>query len=262
MGTRTSHPHGTFSWVDLATTDAQAAKSFYSAVFGWQYDDRPVGEGAHYSLAKLEDSTVAAIFDIDPQLTARGVPPHWQSYITVDDVDEMVERARENGATTPCDPFDVMDAGRMGTVIDPTGAPVNFWQPKTSIGAERVNDPGCFGWNELGTRDLARARRFWSDVMGWTYQEENLGGSPYLVIKNGERSNGGMHDISGKVPDAIPAHWNVYFTVESIEKALAAQRRNAGNVIVPPTSIGVGTICVVSDPQGATFTLYQGKIED
>ncbi len=262
MGKRTAYPHGCFSFVDLATTSPEDAQSFYGELFGWTFDSRPVGGGQHYHLAKRGERRVSAIFNLDPQLTERGVPPHWQSYVTVDDVDATAERARSLGARTPCDPFDVMDAGRMVTVIDPTGTPVTLWQPQRSIGAEWVNDPGCFCWNELGTRDLTRAREFYSKLLGWSYQEQDLDGGLYLVIKNGERSNGGMHDISGKVPDAIPAHWNVYFTVEALPKAVDEVERLGGSTLVPATSIGSGSIAVVRDPQGATFTLFEGRVED
>lgn len=51
MGERTSYPPGTFSWAELATSDAGAAKSFYSTLFGWDYEDNPIGDGQVYSMA-------------------------------------------------------------------------------------------------------------------------------------------------------------------------------------------------------------------
>ena len=47
MPDRTSHDPGTISWTDLATTDQDAAKEFYAGLFGWEYDEQPVGEGQH-----------------------------------------------------------------------------------------------------------------------------------------------------------------------------------------------------------------------
>jgi predicted enzyme related to lactoylglutathione lyase len=53
MGERTQHAPGTFSWVDLSTTDPAAAKAFHSALFGWEVDDRPIGDGVFYSMFAL-----------------------------------------------------------------------------------------------------------------------------------------------------------------------------------------------------------------
>src|SRR4051812_48157160 len=66
MGERTAYPHGTFSWVENATSDQDAAKAFYSEFFGWEYDDSPVGDGIYYSMAKLHNKYVAAIAPQQP----------------------------------------------------------------------------------------------------------------------------------------------------------------------------------------------------
>jgi len=51
MGERTSHAPGTFSWVDLGTTDADGAKAFYGSLLGWQFEDMPVPDAPPYSMA-------------------------------------------------------------------------------------------------------------------------------------------------------------------------------------------------------------------
>ena len=58
MGKHTSYPHGTFSWIDLATTDAEGAKAFYTLLFGWEYVDMPAGEGMTYSMCQIDGSSV------------------------------------------------------------------------------------------------------------------------------------------------------------------------------------------------------------
>jgi predicted enzyme related to lactoylglutathione lyase len=58
MGVRTSYSAGTFSWSELATSDAAAAKAFYTALFAWEYDDMPVGDGQVYSMAKRDGGVV------------------------------------------------------------------------------------------------------------------------------------------------------------------------------------------------------------
>src|SRR5690242_8047239 len=102
MAERTSHPHATISWADMVASDQEAAKAFYGAVFGWEYDDQPIGEGLTYSMAKLGGRTAAAIGP--PQ--AEGVPPHWNVYVTVDDVDAVMGAVAENGGQVHAEPFE------------------------------------------------------------------------------------------------------------------------------------------------------------
>src|SRR5437763_4926756 len=139
MGERTNYSNGVFSWTDLGTTDQEAAKQFYSGLFGWEADDRPVGGGVVYSMMKLDGKEVAAISPQPQQQRDAGAPPTWNSYITVDSADGALARARELGATVHADAFDVLDVGRMGVVQDPQGAFFLVWEPKTNIGASLVN---------------------------------------------------------------------------------------------------------------------------
>jgi uncharacterized protein len=263
MGQRTSYANGTFSWVENATTDQDGAKRFYADLFGWDYDDSPVGDGIYYSMAKLGDSFVAAIAPQQPDERATGVPPHWNSYITVDDVDAVAARVEELGGTLHAPPFDVMDVGRMAAISDSTGAVVYLWQAKSHIGAGLVNQPGAFCWNELGTRDLEGAQRFWSELLGWTY--EQLPDVPdYWTIDNGGgQDNGAMRQFGDEMPADVPAHWLVYFAVDSIDAAGERATAAGGQVHLPKTPAGgANSIAVLRDPAGAFVALFEGHLDD
>ena len=172
MGTRETYEPGTFSWAELATTDGDAAKGFYSKVFGWDYDDNEVpGGGGIYSMAQVEGKYVGAIFQADG-------PARWNSYITVDDVGETVEKAREAGATIHADPFDVGDAGKMAVIQDPSGGVFSVWQAKDHIGAQLVNAHGALTWNDLMTYDVDKAAEFYTEVFGWEVAEVDMSGAP------------------------------------------------------------------------------------
>ena len=258
MGERTSYLHGTFSWVENATTDQEGAKQFYADFFGWSYDDSPVGDGIYYSMAKLGEKYVAAIAPQQPDEQAMGVPPHWNSYITVDDVDEVSARVEELGGKLHAPPFDVMDAGRMAAISDATGAVVYLWQAKDHIGAGLVNVPGAFSWNELATRDLERAQQFWTELLGWTYEKVN-DAPEYWTIYNDGNGNGSIRRLGDELPPETVAHWLVYFPVESIDEATA----KAGATLVPKTRAGgENMFAVVADPQGAVFGLFEGHLDD
>ena len=162
MGERTQHTPGTFSWTDLNTTDQESAKAFYSALFGWEIEDMPAGEDVVYSMAAIDGKWVGAISPQPQQQRDAGVPPSWNSYITVADADATAARAAELGGSVHAPPFDVMEAGRMAVIQDPQGAWFLIWQPNQHLGAQLVNAPGALCWNELGSPDLDGSAAFYS----------------------------------------------------------------------------------------------------
>ncbi len=111
--------HGMFSWSELMTNDAEAAKRFYAQVFGWQYTEFPM-EGMSYSVIKANGQEIGGIMPVPPQ--AAGTPPHWGVYVTVDDVDASVKKAEELGAAVMVPPTDIPDVGRFCVFRDPQGA--------------------------------------------------------------------------------------------------------------------------------------------
>src|SRR2546423_7497517 len=171
MGTRTEHAPGTFSWVDLTTSDAAAARRFYADLFGWELDDNEIPGGGIYTMCKVDGEYVGAISPSTDQ-----APPRWNSYVTVASADESAAKAKEAGANLIEEPFDVMQAGRMALLQDPTGAALCVWEPREAIGAGRVNEPGCLTWNELHTPDIDAAASFYRELFGWTTDAMDTGG--------------------------------------------------------------------------------------
>jgi predicted enzyme related to lactoylglutathione lyase len=259
MGERTKHAPGSFSWADLSTTDQDGAKRFYSGLFGWEADDRPVGEGVVYSMMELGGRDVAAISPQPQQQREAGVPPMWNNYVTVESADSAAERAQELGATVHAPPFDVMDVGRMAVVQDPQGAFFMVWEPRTNIGAQLVNAPGALAWNELASPDPPVSADFYGSLFGWTVEEMEDSSVPYLVIKNGERSNGGIRELGD---EPAPPHWMPYFGVDDAGSAVERAKELGGTALAGPVEIGMGTIGVISDPQGAVFAIFAGHFDD
>jgi uncharacterized protein len=259
MGERTKYTPGTFSWVDLSTTDQEGAKAFYSGLFGWTADDRPVGDGSYYSMQQIDGKSVAAISAQPEQQREAGVPPLWNSYVTVESADDAASKAGDLGGAVHAPPFDVMDVGRMAVIADPQGAFFMVWEPKTTIGAELVNVPGALCWNELYTPDLDAAQSFYSGVFGWEYQPFENSPEPYFVVMNQGRGNGG---IRGLAEPSMPPNWLVYFAVEDIDAGMAKASELGGTNMMGPIDIGIAKVAVVQDPQGAAFALYAGDLEE
>ena len=256
MGERTSYAPGTFSWVDLGTSDADGAKAFYGALLGWQFEDLPVPDSPPYSMARIGGLNVAALY----RKRDEAQPPAWLSYVTVADADGVATSADGLGATVISEPFDVMDAGRMAVLQDPTGAVFAIWQAKQSIGAQLVNDTGSLTMNQLNTNDTHAAQAFYSALFGWTFAQVASGEQEFWSITNGDRLNGGMMPT----PDGweIPSHWLAYFTLADIDAGVAQIREMGGGVSIGPVPIPAGRLAVATDPQGAVFAVFEGDVDD
>ena len=250
MPEQTSYEQGTPNWVDLPTTDQNAAKAFYSGLFGWTYDDQPMGEGAVYSLARLRDLMVAAISPQPPEMAAAGAPPMWNTYIAVDSANDAAAKIGAAGGKVLMEPFDVMDAGRMVFAMDPGGAMVAFWQANQHIGARLVNEPGALAWNELITTEPSAAK-FYEQVAGMTTSTMDMGQGEYTLFHAGDQMVGGT--IPPQMP-GTPNHWHVYFAVDDADATAAKITELGGTILVPPFDTPVGRIGVAQDPQGAVFS--------
>jgi uncharacterized protein len=268
MGKRTSYQPGTFSWIELGTTDPAGASDFYAALFGWKGEDQALPEDAGtYTLMRLDGDAVAGVATQPEQQRQAGVPPNWFSYVTVASADETATRVPELGGQVHAGPFDVMSLGRMAVIADPGGAMLGVWEARDSIGAERVNDPGCLTSNELSTTDVERASAFYAELFGWRVEEVDTGGGPryWVIVHEGaaEGRNGGVRELAPEQRDAgIPPHWMPYFTVESADGALETAGERGGTVHAGPIEIPSGRIAVLSDAQGAFFGIFEGEVDD
>lgn len=253
MAERQSYAPGTFCWADIGTTDRESAKAFYTRVFGWEAVDEEAGDAGVYTTFKLDGRDVAALHEMTEEQRAKLLP-HWSSYVSVEDVDAATARARELGAEVVAEPVDVAEAGRRGVVRDPVGATVHLWQPRSLIGAGRVNDPGCMVWNELAAPDPEKAAAFYGELFGWTAEPDDTG---YAIVKREGAINGGIRPAQ----DGEPSHWLVYFTVAKADEAAKEIREAGGRILAGPMNVTVGRIAIVADPQGAVFALFEGAVD-
>src|SRR5205823_5774161 len=147
---------------DLATTDAAAAKKFYTEILGWTYNDMPMGEGQFYSMclvngkeacalhgqtmgqpphwgayvtvdsadataAKAKELGGSVLMEIKPEW-GPDVPPHWLLYFMVDNVDDAVGKTKDLGGKVYLPPMDIPGVGRFSVVADPQGAVLAYFK--------------------------------------------------------------------------------------------------------------------------------------
>ena len=251
------HAPGSFCWIELGTSDQNAAKTFYGSLFGWTAHDFPMGPNDFYTMFMLDGRNAAAAYTLRPGQRTQGVPPHWMLYVATDNADESASRAAQAGGTVLAPAFDVFDVGRMAVLPDPTGAVFSVWQPKSHTGIGIAGVDGTLCWADLSTPDAERAKQFYSDAFGWQITPGEKDPSGYLHIKNGEEFIGGIPPSAHHRP-GTPAHWLAYFLVSDCDTTAAAAKNLGANLYMPPTDFeNVGRISVMADPQGAAFAIFK-----
>lgn len=255
MSERTSYAPGTPCWVDLGTADVDAAARFYTELLGWRVPEAEnVEETGGYRRVSKDGADVAGL----APLMQEGQPTAWTSYISVADADATTAAVKDAGGSVMMEPMAVRDIGKFALYADPTGAVFGVWEPGAFPGAGRVNEPGALSWNELNTRDVDAAKAFYGAVFGWDFKDNDMGETgTYTELQLGGSSVGGMLDITGRVPDEVPAHWLAYFAVENTDAALETIKGAGGGVNFGPVDIPAGRFAVVHDPQGAVFAVIQ-----
>jgi uncharacterized protein len=247
------YPHGTPSWIELDTTDGDAARSFYGQLFEWTVADTgTVEETGGYQMFQSDGKSVAG-------LMAQADLPYnvWATYISVDDADEAAANVTRAGGQVVLAPMDVMEIGRMGVFSDPAGAHFGVWQAGSFAGAELVAEPGSLCWSELLCRDAEAAKRFYPEVFGWTAAPfAEVPG--YTLWQIGDRPVGGLLQMTDEnFPSEVPPHWSVVFAVADTDATVAKATELGGTVLSPPMDIPPGRFAVLADAQGTAFQVIK-----
>ncbi len=215
-----------------------------------------MGPNDFYTMFHLAGREVGAAATLRPEQKAAGVPPNWMLYIAVENADASAALAAKAGGKLLAPPFDVMDAGRMAVIQDPTGAAFCIWQSNRNTGIQVAGEHGSLCWADLNTPNPELASKFYSEVFGWKFTPDTHSNPPagYIQIQNGE-------DYIGGIPPQgppMPPHWMGYFLVDNCDASSAKAKSLSGRICLEPMDIEhVGRMSVVSDPQGAVFAIFQ-----
>ena len=213
---RTSYAPGTPSWVDLGSPDPDGCGRVLRRPVRLEGRDGPPPGGRRLRHVQLDGKNVAGL---GPQMNT-DMPPFWTVYVTVADADETLKKVAANGGTAVMGPMEVFDAGRMGVAQDPSGSFISVWQPNQHIGAQLVNEPGTFGWNELSDERPGQAKAFYTAVFGW--------GIDANASSDGGASSPSTANIVCGAHTAgegeFPA-WSVWFAVDDCDASAAKAER-------------------------------------
>jgi predicted enzyme related to lactoylglutathione lyase len=246
-----SYLPGKFVWFELVSRDAKKAQAFYGEVLGWKVEAFPMGSST-YEMIKTGTQTIGGYA---PPPTA-ATPPHWISYVSVDDVDATAKKVVAAGGKIIEAPSDIPTVGRSARVADPQGAQLCLYRSAKGEETDAPPANGSFAWNELWTSDAAAALAFYTKVFGYTDKPMDMGpeGTYHVLEKDGVSRAGLMASTKA----GVPPMWLPYVAVADADAAAERTRRLGGAVHVPPSDIpGIGRFAVLADPAGAAFAVLK-----
>ncbi|MFN3429218.1 MAG: VOC family protein, partial [Candidatus Sericytochromatia bacterium] len=249
---------GRFVWRELFTRDVTAAKRFYGGLFGWTFDDRPMGDWA-YTIVKTGDKEIAGIMDLAnmPGGDNGQIPANWAVYVSVADVDAAAQKAVAEGGRILGDCHDIPGVGRFAILADPLGANFNLFRQSAGDPDDEMPKTHEFCWEGLMTTDAAKAIPFYEKVVGWgtTTMGEGEAAMPLFTrISHGQPES--LASI-GPAPEGAPSHWATFVAVDHVTDATAKTRELGGQVLLERTEIpGVGAFAIIQDPAQAVIYLF------
>jgi len=126
-----------------------------------------------------------------------------------------------------------------------------------------VDPQSRFAWYELLTTDMAAAKAFYRDVVGWDARDASTPDMAYSLLTFSDVPVAGLMELpeEGRRMGATP-RWVGYVAVDDVDATADRLRRLGGVVFVPPTDSNIGRVSIVADPQTATLALVGGLKPD
>jgi hypothetical protein len=247
--------HGRIVWHELATTDRDGAKSFYSPVTPWK--TAPWEDARNYELLSVDDEPIGGLTQIRPEHTAKGIVPHWLPFVLVYDVDETARQAAALGGRVLRPPTEVPHVGCWAVIADQHGARIGIFEPADRPpGNDETPRIGEFSWHELATDDYKAAADFYRALFRWEktgdYDMGEMG--TYHMFGRAGQVYGGIFNRPAQIPTV---NWLSYVRVEDVKSASDTVKKLGGNVMNGPMEVPGGDwIAQCTDPQGAAFALH------
>lgn len=242
-----------FVWHDLMTTDADKSKAFYTALFDWQIDERPMPGGFTYNMITVGPGPIGGIVE------EKNIPmSHWMPYVAVEDVDQAAAKCKSLGGSVCVPPTDIPDTGRFAVVGDPQGAYFSIYKgnPESQGVDPDLPVPGRVCWNECLTDDDEKAQQFYTAMFGWQDDPKDMGpmGTYHCQVLGDKQAGGLMKNPQ----NGAPSCWLVYFLVEDLAAATDKAKKLGANAMMESMPIpDVGAFSMLADPAGAVFALFQ-----
>jgi predicted enzyme related to lactoylglutathione lyase len=244
---------GRFVWHEIVSQDIAAALKFYTALFGWTVQDMDMGPAGKYHMLMKGEDPVGGGMAAPP-----GAPSYWSVSIGTENADVTAKQIVELGGKLLVPPTTVPDMVRFAVAMDPQGAAFGVAQGMGPGADKPPYDgpprPGLFCWDELHTKDMEAAKKFYGPLFGWT-GKMGEGAMKYWHWQSGGKDIGGM--LTLMMPN-VPPNWLGYIAVSDVDADTKKTKALGGKVMMEPMEMEkVGKFSVVQDPTGSTFALFR-----
>ena len=254
MTTRAHPSHGAPCWIDLVTSDVEAIRTFYAALFGWEaLPQSPEFHG--YFMFAREGVPIAG--GASP-MSGEEPGDVWRTYLSTSNIASVLRQAPLRGATAVMPAMAVGDLGIQAILKDPGGAQIGFWEPGVFPGFTVLGEPGSPSWFELVTTHYEEALEFYSEVAGWrTTTPSDTSALRYCTVPDpvtGEPM-AGISDRHTQGEGGGLSAWSVAFEVQDVAASSARVAELGGRILDERVVPHFGEFATVTDPCGARFTL-------
>lgn len=111
---------------------------------------------------------------------------------------------------------------------------------------------GTFYWNELMTRDIDAAKRFYGDTIGWNFEAMPMPDGTYWIAKSDGEAVGGIFPLTSPQFDGVPEGWMSYLAVDDVDVRVKKAQSAGADLMRPIFDVpGVGRIAILREPGGA-----------
>jgi predicted enzyme related to lactoylglutathione lyase len=248
MSTGVATAVGQVVWHTLLAPDVEKAKAFYGQLLGWEYEIFKPGE-MDVPMIKQNGQSHGGIQEI----TSPGTPAHWCAYVQVEDLAATLGRVEAAGGKTLAPITAIPDVGSFAVIADPDGGVIAAFTPS----GEMPPPAGTFLWDELLAEDVEGAKRFYTQVFGWTTAEMDVGETTYTLFKReGGADVGGLMQKPADVP--VKSAWLTYLATDDVDATAAKAKELGGAVMMEGFDVpNVGRLAVLGDSAHAAFGLFK-----
>ena len=229
-------------WIELYTADTDAAKTFYSGLFGWTVQESGPEFGS-YVIFLRDGAPVAGLMR-----NTEEAPDAWSVYLESYNAEDTVAMAVANGGQVLLDAMAVGDLGQMAVILDPAGAAVGIWQPGEHQGFAARGEVNAPGWFEVLSNDYDAAIAFYENVFGWdTHPMSDSPDLRYTTLGKDEHALAGIMAADG------PSHWSAYLMVGDTDDVVARAVGLGGSQVDAAEDTPYGRLATIADPGGVPF---------
>jgi uncharacterized protein len=253
-------PAGFPCWVELASTDENRAQEFYGGLFGWEFKLKPDPATAtgRYLVASSGGVQSGGLYR-----AAAGQPVGWTVHLAVHNTASAAEWVEHLGGRPTLGPVAIPGRGSILHAIDPSGAPVVFWQTDESW-EFAAGEPNSFTGADLNTHDGASADHFFCKLFNYTSQQiGDTHSIDYAEWRLDHQAVLYRYVMGPEYRADTPPHWMVYFAIDpgrGTDATAGHALMLGGTVVIQPYDTPFGRTAVVADPDGTVFSIIDHSV--